>query len=215
MSKTILCYGDSNTWGSVPTTSTTGRQRYDVHTRWAGVLRDTLGEGYWVVEEGLGGRTTVWEDPVSPNRNGAAYLLPCLESHQPLDLVVLMLGTNDLKHRFAKSAYDIASGAGVLVEMIQRSMTAPDGGIPQVLLICPPPTTPAIPPKFADMFAGGYETSCDLPAQFQKVAETYAVHLLIAGEIIESSPVDGIHLAPEAHRTLGEAVAQRVKAILG
>ena len=92
--KTIVCYGDSNTWGCIPITTFDDIPRYDAHTRWGGVLRDTLGADYWVVEEGLGGRTTVWEDPVSLNRNGYAYLLPCLESHQPLDLVALLLGTN-------------------------------------------------------------------------------------------------------------------------
>lgn len=210
MTKTILCYGDSNTWGYTPNTSFDVASRFDVHTRWAGVLRDTLGEGYWVVEEGLGGRTTVWEDPIMPNRNGAAYLLPCLESHQPIELVVLMLGTNDLKHRFGKSAYDIARGAGVLVEIIQRSMTAPDEGIPDVLLICPPPTTSPLPALFADQFEGAVEKSRQLWPQFQQVAQDFAVQVMNAGDIIESCPVDGIHFDAAAHRALGEAVAQRV-----
>ena len=212
--KNILCYGDSNTWGCIPIKTFDDVPRYDIHTRWPGVLRDTLGEGYWVIEEGLGGRTTVWDDPLSPNRNGHHYLLPCLETHQPLDLVVLMLGTNDLKHRFGKSPYDIASGAGFLVDAIRVTPTGPNGAAPDVLLVCPPPTN-MLPPLFADMFDGGYEKSRQLVPYYQQVADHYGVHFLNAGDYIESSPVDGIHFEAEAHKALGEAVAGKVRAIFG
>ncbi len=213
--KNILCYGDSNTWGSVPMTSFTERPRYDLHTRWAGVLRDTLGADYWVIEEGLGGRTTVWEDPVSLHRNGYTYLLPCLLTHQPLDLVIVMLGTNDLKHRFYKSAYDIASGAGFLVDAVLRSECGPDNGAVQVLLMCPPPVHNPLPALFADMFDGAVEKSRQLATHYQKVADDHQVHFLNAGEVIQSSPVDGIHFETEAHHALGTAVAQKVRTILG
>ncbi|MBZ0298543.1 MAG: SGNH/GDSL hydrolase family protein [Anaerolineae bacterium] len=212
--KTILCYGDSNTWGSIPTPTPNNGGRYDRHTRWAGVLRDTLGEEYWVIEEGLGGRTTVWEDPLSPHRNGLTYLPPCLMTHRPIDLAVLLLGTNDLKHRFGLSAYDIASGAGFLVDIILRSQTGPNDTAPGVLLVCPPPTAAVIPPKFADMFAGGVETSRQLAPHYQKVAQDYGVFFLNAGDVIQSSSVDGIHFEPEAHQALGKAVAEKVRAAL-
>ena len=110
MEKNILCFGDSNTFGSDPR----GGPRYDRHTRWPGVLRDTLGAGFWVIEEGCGGRTTVHEDPIESlgtgSKKGVAYLPACLHSHQPLDLVIILLGTNDLKPRFAVGADDIARG---------------------------------------------------------------------------------------------------------
>ena len=107
--KTILCYGDSNTWGYDPVS----QDRYPPTQRWVSVLARELGPEYQVIAEGLNGRTTVWPDPVEgEHKNGKAYLLPCLESHHPLDLVVLMLGTNDLKHRFGLSAWDIARAAG-------------------------------------------------------------------------------------------------------
>ena len=183
MAQEILCYGDSNTWGCIPVTDIDHVQRYDEHTRWGGVLRDTLGEGYRVMEEGLGGRTTVFEDPVRPNRNGYPYLMPCLESHQPLDLVMVMLGTNDLKHRFGKSAYDIASGAAFLVETILASATGRDKSAPQVLLICPPPTA-MLSPIFVDMFEGGYEKSRQLAPFYRDVAQDFGVHFLDAGEVI-------------------------------
>jgi lysophospholipase L1-like esterase len=212
--KSILCYGDSNTWGRIPITDMNNLLRYDRHTRWAGVLRDTLGDDFWVVEEGLNARTTVWEDPISPNRNGCAYLPPCLETHQPLDLVAFMLGTNDLKHRFGKSAYDVARGARMLAEVILRSQSGLDKAAPQVLLICPPPTTAPLPPIFADDFEGAAEKSRHLAKHFQIMAEETGVHFLNAGAIIESSPVDGIHLEADAHRKLGQAVAEKVRAIL-
>ncbi len=90
--KTIVCFGDSNTWGFAPIS----KARYDRDTRWPGVLRNALGGGYLVIEEGQNGRTTVWDDPIEANKNGATYLLPCLESHKPLDLLIIKLGTNDL-----------------------------------------------------------------------------------------------------------------------
>ncbi|MGA2640810.1 MAG: GDSL-type esterase/lipase family protein, partial [Spirochaetia bacterium] len=106
----ILCFGDSNTWGYDPVTQ--GRFPGDV--RWTGVLQAALGPGFRVIEEGLNGRTTVWEDPVEGDKMGKRHLPPCLESQAPLDLVVLMLGTNDTKERYSAPPADIAAGVGVL-----------------------------------------------------------------------------------------------------
>lgn len=132
--QTVLCYGDSNTWGYNPRT----QARYSRSERWPGVLAAELGSGFHVVEEGLNGRTTVWDDPIEGYKNGKEYLIPCLESHKPLDLVIILLGTNDLKTRFSVTASDIASSAGVLVKMTLKSETGPALAAPQVLLIAPP-----------------------------------------------------------------------------
>ena len=102
--KTILCYGDSNTWGYDPSS----QQRFGPEERWTGVLQKELGMEYRIIEEGLNGRTTVWDDPIEGFKNGMSYLIPCIESHKPFDLITIMLGTNDLKIRFSVSAYDIA-----------------------------------------------------------------------------------------------------------
>ena len=107
--KTILCFGDSNTWGYNPE----NRQRFGPEERWTGILRNSLGEDYRVIEEGLNGRTTLWDDPIEGFKNGLDYLMPCLESHRPFDLITIMLGTNDLKCRFSVSAFDIAESVGV------------------------------------------------------------------------------------------------------
>jgi lysophospholipase L1-like esterase len=207
--KTVLCYGDSNTHGSNPD----GGDRFGLDVRWGSVLRKQLGDGYWVIEEGLGGRTAIWDDPIEPNRNGKTYLAPCLMSHRPVDLVALLLGTNDLKHRFGLSAYDIASGAGVLVDLIQRSECGPDGGAPQVLLICPPPVFEVA--HFAEMFAGGAEKSQHLARYYKQQADTFGCAFLDAGQVIVSSKLDGIHLEADQHHKLGLAVAEKVRAILG
>ena len=109
--RTILCFGDSNTWGDPPG----GNGRFAWHERWTGILQDSLGNGFRVIEEGLCGRTTCFDDPFSPNRNGLAYLTVALETHCPLDLLIIMLGTNDLKANFNLSAFDISRGAASLL----------------------------------------------------------------------------------------------------
>src|SRR4051794_36747894 len=132
--KTVLCYGDSNTWGYDPAT----RTRYPLEVRWTGVLANRLGLEYRVVEEGLNGRTTRWDDPIETGRTGLTYLRPCIESHQPLDLIIIMLGTNDLKRRFDLSASDIAQSAAELTDLAWRLGHEPDGSHAQVLLVAPP-----------------------------------------------------------------------------
>jgi lysophospholipase L1-like esterase len=206
---TILCFGDSNTWGYDP--ATTGR--FDRNTRWAGVLRNTLGEGYWVVEEGLNGRTTVWDDPIELHKNGSIYLPPCLETHKPLDLVIIMLGTNDLKKRFSVPPSDIAKGAGVLVKIVQKSEVSPQGKAPKVLLMAPPPVA-TLPEKFMEMFEGSEEKSKKLGVHFKAVADELGVPFLDTSTVIVSSNLDGIHFEASEHRKLGEAVAKKVQEIL-
>jgi lysophospholipase L1-like esterase len=208
--KTILCYGDSNTWGYSPST----QDRYGRDERWGGVLRNALGEGYLVIEEGLGGRTTVWDDPVEGiHKNGRTYLLPCLESHQPIDLVVILLGTNDLKRRFGVGAFDIAQGAGVLVQIVQKSETGPNGEAPKVLLLAPPPTEKLGGTDFVEMFKGAEEKSKNFSREFRRVAGELGCEFLDAAEAIVSSKLDAIHLDAEEHRKLGLAVATRVREI--
>ncbi|TCL76774.1 lysophospholipase L1-like esterase [Hydrogenispora ethanolica] len=207
--KTILCYGDSNTWGSDPG----GGARFDPETRWPGVLRRALGDGYRVIEEGLGGRTTVWNDPIEGYKNGKEYLIPCLDTHQPLDLVIIMLGTNDLKHRFSLTAFDIAQGAGVLVEVVQNSRAGRDAGPPRVLLLAPPPVA-TLHERFQEMFKGAAAKSRQFGKYYRQVAAERGCDLLDTAELVRSSELDGIHLEPGEHAKLGLAVAERVRLIL-
>jgi lysophospholipase L1-like esterase len=207
--KTILCYGDSNTWGWDPA----GKGRFGSTKRWPGVLRQELGEGFVVIEEGLNGRTTIWDDPIYPYRNGKHYFVPCLESHAPLDLVVIMLGTNDLKRRFDLSAFDIAEAAGILVGLALASGAGPGGAAPKTLLVAPPPVGRLS--EYAEMFEGAEAKSRRLGASYRAVAGWSGCPFLDAGEVIASSDVDGIHFEVAEHRTLGRAVADRVREILG
>lgn len=208
--KTVLCYGDSNTWGADPETG--GRFAPDV--RWPGVMAHSLGDGFRVIEEGLPGRTTLREDPIEgTHKDGRAYLTPCLESHRPIDLVTIMLGTNDLKERFGASASDIAQGAASLAEMVRRSRCGPGNGEPLVLLISPPPVGRLT--GFAGMFRGAEEKSRVFSGHYRYFAEDEGCGFLDAGEIMVSSDIDGIHFEVEAHRKLGEAVAARVREMLG
>jgi lysophospholipase L1-like esterase len=184
--------------------------RYGPDERWPGILRAELGGGWMVVEEGLGGRTTVSDDPVEGlDKNGRTYLLPCLRSHRPLDVVAIMLGTNDLKARFGKSAWEIAQGAGVLVDIAKTAMVGRDNGVTQVLLICPPPFAPRLP-NHADMFAGAIPKSKEMAKHFARVAKDRGAAFLDAGKVIKSSKVDGFHLDPDAHAALGKAVAREI-----
>ena len=203
--RVILCYGDSNTWGSIPASD----ERFSSSVRWTGVLARELGSGYQVIEEGLGGRTTLWDDPIEGYKNGREYLIPCLDTHKPIDLVVLMLGTNDLKLRFSVSAYDIADSIAVLVEIIQKSATGVGSHPPQVLLIAPPPLGALT--EYTEMFEGGLAKSRKLAAHYQRVAEEHVCAFLDAGQVIVSSDLDGVHFDAGQHSRLGKAVAARVK----
>lgn len=206
-SRVILCYGDSNTWGQIPGSE----GRYGRGVRWTGVLASELGSGYQVIEEGLCGRTTLWDDPIEGYKNGREYLIPCLETHTPIDLVVLMLGTNDLKLRFSVPAYDIASSIAVLVEIIQKSMTGKSSQPPQVLIIAPPPL--GLLSEYADMFEQGTAKSKKLGAHYRRVAEECHCAFLDAGQLIVSSDLDGVHFEADQHSRLGKAVAGKVQAI--
>ena len=204
----VLCYGDSNTWGADPATGT----RFARDIRWPGVLQKALGAGYHVIEEGLGGRTTVWEDPIEGHKNGKEYLIPCLATHSPLDLIIIMLGTNDLKVRFSATAQDIAAGAGILVDIVNKSGTPKKPQAPKVLLLAPPPLGKLSDLK--EMFEGGQEKSRRFSKHFKAVAEMYGCAFFDTSTVIKSSDIEGIHLDKEAHRQLGKAVAGEVKRIL-
>jgi lysophospholipase L1-like esterase len=203
--KTVLCYGDSNTWGYDPAT----RTRYPQHVRWTGVLATRLGAEYRVVEEGLNGRTTRWDDPIEPHRNGMTYLRPCVESHRPLELVIVMLGTNDLKRRFDLSASDIAQSAAVVAETAQRFALTADGRNARVLLVAPPAV--ATLTEYDQMFAGAREKSRQFSHYYRLAAGWQNVLYFDAGSVIVSSEKDGIHFDADEHRKLGEALADEVR----
>jgi lysophospholipase L1-like esterase len=210
--KTVMCFGDSNTYGAIPTLARTGRHRFAPDRRWPGVMRKGLGNGWDVIEEGHPGRTTVHEDPIEGlHKSGIKALPVLLETHMPLDAIVLALGTNDLKHRFSLTPNDVADSIEVLVRLIQRSEAGDGGAAPKVLVVAPPPLLEI--DWFGQMFLGGAEKSKHLGKLFREAAKRAGVTFLDAGAIIESSTVDGIHFESDAHRVLGTEIAKAVQAL--
>jgi lysophospholipase L1-like esterase len=204
--RTVLCFGDSNTYGSIPG-EPGGRFARDV--RWPGVLARRLGDGWHVVEEGLPGRTTVFDDPLSPHRRGADYLPPCLASHTPLDVVVIFLGTNDLKARLGAGAADIAAGVGVIAQTVLGSGSGPEGDPPRVLLLGLPRLGAPLGPEFS----GAEQKAAELPRYLAEEAAAIGVELLDLAEVVTYSPLDGFHLDSTGHAAVGEAVARRLTAM--
>ena len=208
MTRTILCYGDSNTHGTMPMPDLGSMGRYDRQTRWPGQLAARLPD-WQVIEEGLPGRTTVHDDPVEgAHRNGLTVLPAILESHRPVDVVILMLGTNDLKQRFSVNALDIALSLERLVLAIRASGCGPGGTAPGVILVAPPPILEV--QDLGVMFAGGEAKSQQLGARIAAVARGLGVPFVDAGSLIGVSEIDGIHYDEPAMAALAQAFAQAV-----
>ena len=207
MTHTVVCFGDSNTHGADP--SGAGRMGRDV--RWPRVMARALGDGYEVIEEGLNGRCTVWDSPTEPGRNGLTYLEPCLLSHAPVDLVTIMLGTNDLKTIYGKAAPDIAGGAARLVNAAKRTLTGPDDTPPKVLLVSPVPIGQVTRESEMWGFGEGYEKSRQLARFYEIVAESQGVGFFDASSVATVHADDGIHLDAAACASLGTALAQAVR----
>lgn len=214
MSKTVLCFGDSNTWGAAPE-----GYRYDVATRWPRAMARILGDGYDVIEEGFGGRTCLIDDPVEGGfKSGANYLPPCLMSHSPLDLVIIMLGTNDTKRRFGLNPFTIAQGAGELVKIALRYGLDAREQSAKILLASPilvgENLMGCVP--MAHIFGQeAIETAKGLAAEYRKIAHQHKAEYLDASQFADPSPLDAIHMSAEAHLNLARAMADKVIAILG
>jgi lysophospholipase L1-like esterase len=209
--RSVLCFGDSNTHGQIP-----GRgplERYDRNTRWPGVLQSELGPSWYVIEEGLSGRTTVHDDPIEgAHKNGRTYLRPCAQSHTVLDLVIIMLGTNDLKIRFNKPASEVAMGIGCLIYDLRELAPGPDGRVPEIMIVAPPPILDDVK-EWKSIFAGAPEKSRQLALEFEIMADSLGVHFYNAGSVCSCDAADGFHLNAESHRALGAALAQEIEAI--
>jgi len=208
----ILCFGDSLTWGWVPAEDGHPTVRYDFEQRWPGVMQEKLGATVQVIEEGLSGRTTNIDDPLDDRLNGCTYLPQALASHLPLDVVILMLGTNDTKAYFNRSAFDISMGIAQLHSLIGKSA----GGVgtqypaPRVLLIAPPVLGDLSHPWQQAKFAGAKEKTQELGQLYAALADYSGIDFLNAGEVITTQGSDGIHLSAQNNIDLGNAMAERV-----
>ena len=203
--RAVLCFGDSNTWGCRPG----GGERFPRETRWPGALQRLLGDAYYVVEEGLNGRTATLEHPWVEGRSGRPYLLPCCRTHAPLDLVIIYLGTNDLDDYYRLSAADIAEACASLVSVVRAAECGRNGAMPPVLLVCPPPIRATGPD------AAEYETAAAkshmLGAHFAQAAAAVGAKLLDLDGVVRYADADPIHLDAAGHHALAAALEPLVR----
>lgn len=210
--KRILCYGDSNTYGADPE----GGSRFDENTRFPKVLASLLGPEYEVIEEGLPGRTTVYETFVDPHVNGRTYLYPCLLSHMPLDLVILMLGTNDLSTGANVNAYYAAAGAERLINLIRQLSMEQQMPCPKILVVSPPlisgmTKNPIINNVFTMSTAS--RESRKFKQYFSDVANVRHCAFLAAEDFTEPG-FDGVHITKQSHRKLAKALSREVQRLI-
>lgn len=203
----ILCFGDSNTFGTNPAGG-----RWPLDVRWTGVLQRLLGDNYRVIEEGCGGRTTVYEDEIEQDKNGRYQLRVALRSHRPLDLVILMLGTNDMKHRFSLLPGDIATAAAGLGKLVERYDYGAAYPVPRVLLVSPIEIGEGISTgKIFGFSEDSVQTSRALAPLFEEKARANGWLYLNAASVANPSPNDHLHMEAEDHRALAQALAQIVR----
>ena len=213
LQKNILCFGDSNTHGY---NSKTGG-RFGIDERWTKLLQKKLGDEYYIIEEGLSGRTTSFEDPVFEGLSGLNAIYPCMMSHEPLDLVIIMLGTNDTKDRFAANAFIIGKG---LERLTQKAIDTHAAWREKanVLIVAPPPIDSgyATTAVAGEMGVHCVERSEHLAKEFKDVADRLQCHFLDAGSIpgIKMYPYDWMHLSLDSHRILAEYLAEFIPQIL-
>jgi lysophospholipase L1-like esterase len=210
----VLCYGDSNTWGQKP--DKTGRYPADI--RWTGILKKAIGDRYYVIEEGLSSRTTDLEYSAKPGRNGKSYLQPCLESHNPIDIVLLMLGTNDLKMEYNRSAKDVSNAIAGLANDIKKYAKNAKNSMPKIVLISPTPIRDKAR-LFKEFYTGLYDhksalKSKDLADQIDKIAFQNGCFFVDSSKLAVAGE-DGVHMNEESHQKLGNLMANVVKTLSG
>ncbi|WP_084225129.1 SGNH/GDSL hydrolase family protein [Paenibacillus pectinilyticus] len=212
MKKTIVCFGDSNTWGYNAETDA----RFDEETRWTSRLASQLGNSYTVISEGLSGRTSVHEDPLFEGLSGLSYLYPCLMSHSPLDLVVIMLGTNDTKARFGLTSYNIAQGIVRLAKKAKGMESGVGGQPPEVLVVAPPP----IGEKYFDTPIGSSmgiqcsDKSVELAEHLEGLLTGTGIHFADSKDGVAMNEIDYMHLDADGHRKMANFMQHQVTTIL-
>lgn len=216
--KRVMCYGDSNTWGYDPVeTGADGGAavRYPEHVRWTGVMQNLLGSAYRVLEEGLNGRTTVFEDPTAYGRSGCTHLEVALRSCDPVDCVILMLGTNDLKDTFHASAYMIANGMARLIRICREVLRYTRSARAKILVVAPANVSADQNGRYQyDFSALSVAKGEVLRASYRALAEQMDCTFLDANDHIVVDPADGVHLSADSHRKLGEVMAKTVRKLL-
>ncbi|NGN39986.1 SGNH/GDSL hydrolase family protein [Mesorhizobium sp. CGMCC 1.15528] len=209
--KTVLCFGDSLTWGY----NAEGPSRHAYEDRWPSVLQAALGDGVKVIAEGLNGRTTAFDDHLAgEDRNGARILPTLLGTHAPLDLIIIMLGSNDMKPWIHGNPIAAKQGMARLVRIVQGHPYPLEAEAPEILLVSPPSVSRTEDADFAEMFAGGDKASRELAGQYVALADELGCGFFDAGSVAETTPLDGVHLDAENTRRVGEAIAPVARVML-
>ena len=220
--KRILCYGDSNTHGCNPQWTAewdadpSKHVRFSEDIRWTGVLQKLLGEEYTIIEEGLPGRSTVFVDPLKPYLDGRSTITPIALSHSPFDLLVIMLGTNDLKTFFTPSEMMLGGAMEELIKVVKNPYIWEHGQVPPILLVSPPEIVEEIENS---PFYGMYDRksvalSKKMGAVYERVSKKYDSYFLDAAQYVQASPLDCIHMDPENHEKLAKALCDKIKGIM-
>src|SRR5262245_16988687 len=209
--RTILCYGDSLTSGY----DAVGPGRHAYEDRWPSVLEAELGSGVRVMAEGLNGRTTAFDDHLAgADRNGARLLPTILTTHAPLDLIVIMLGSNDMKPWIHGSALASKQGMSRLIDIVRGHDYPLDSPAPQILLVAPPVVSRTTNAEFKEMFAGGDKASMRLGEFYAALADEVGCGFFDAGTVAQTTPLDGVHLDADNTRAIGRALAPVVRVML-
>ena len=206
MVRTIVCFGDSNTYGYYPTEDERGYGRFDETQRWPRLLQDRLGKEYLILEEGLCGRTTAFDDPLRESMNGLNAIYPGLMCHEPVDLLIVMLGTNDVKERLGLEAKDIGQG---MKRLLQKAASLPawGGGEPNILLMAPPVIREDWNPDYS-------RKSGELVPEYRSLAAENGWHFLDVGQYGRFNEKDHMHLTLESHRRLAERLCHLVPELI-
>ena len=214
MKKHIVCFGDSNTHGycADPADCADGGIRFNEDERWTKLLQKHLGDEYLVIEEGLSGRTTCFDDPLHEAMSGLDYITPCLKSHEEVDLLIIMLGTNDTKDRFGSSAACIAIG---MARLVKKAMATEcwGGRQPNILVVCPPPMGDNMYNGIfgQTMGTGCVEKSKELARYYKEQCQLIGCHFADAAELgAQFNQIDYMHLTRKGHAALAASLAKLV-----
>lgn len=201
----ILFFGDSNTFGTNPT----GGPRHSRDVRFTGVLQKELGDDFYIIEEGLGGRTTVFEDYVDEGKSGISYIAPCMKSHKPIDILVIMLGTNDVKERFSANAVSITMG----LERLVKKACSIDGVFADkknILIVSPCVIKEGSFECSPQRGHGCEEKSREILPLYEDLANRLGLFYMSASDYAEASDIDKVHLDANAHRKLADAFKAKI-----
>ena len=209
----VLCFGDSLTWGYNPFDQT----RFPEDVRWPCVLQDRLGDEYKVIEEGQTSRTINCDDPAEGEKNGLKYIIPCIESHAPFDLLIIMLGTNDVKEKFSLCSLNIMGEMRIFLEKVESYIHFKLNDSVKILLMAPPHLGDKIEESWmGEVFDlhNGVKKSKELGERFKMLAELHGLEFLDASEYVHACDFDSVHMDAANQIRLGEVVAKKVKEIL-